>query len=170
MYRTQKPKGDRETIMTKHRMEAAVAAEAICPVRALVHLVARFGNYKVDKTKWKHSADRPVNIVRADQTVVLMAIISTQVLYHIWVAAVQSYGKDSLGFPFSTEDDRNPFAQIGSNNSIVQSRGSGRNNKTDYTLERDAFMRYIRTQVQQITKGVATEMKSSPEIVTIGQV
>jgi hypothetical protein len=130
MYRTQKPNGDRETIMTQHRTEAAMAAEAICPVRALAHLVAQFGNYKVGKIKWKHSADRPINIVWADQTVVLMAIISTQVLYHIWVAAVQ-YGKDSLGFPFSTEEGRNPFAQIGSNNSIVQSRSSGRNDKTD---------------------------------------
>lgn len=132
MNRTQKPNGDRETIMTQHRTEAAVAAEAICPVRALAHLVARFGNFEVGKTKWKHSADQPINIVRADQTVVLMAIISTQVLYHIWWVAAVQYGKDSLGFPFSTEEDRNPFAQIGSNNSIVQSRtSSGRNDKTD---------------------------------------
>lgn len=33
----------------------------------------------------------------------------------------------------------------------------------------DAFLRYIRSQVQQVTKEIATEMTTSPDIVTIGQ-
>ncbi len=140
--------------MTQHRTVTNEATDPLCPVRALAQLVARIASYEVGETKWKNTIDRPINLVRGERTSVFTEITSTQVLHHLRAAAVQ-YGDDRLGFPLKklgTHSIRSGAATAmfiaGVPVETIKMIGRWRGN---------AFLRYIRTQVQQVTKGVATD-------------
>ena len=96
-YRTRR-NGDRGVTVTQHRTNTATG---LCPVRALVSLVARVSAYKLDEaTTWKEVRDRPMNLVVPDRGNGAMLITSKQVLHHLRAAAIQ-YGEDWLGFQSS---------------------------------------------------------------------
>ncbi|KAI2508079.1 hypothetical protein MHU86_6371 [Fragilaria crotonensis] len=167
VYRTQK-NGNWGTIVTQHRTVMNEAAEPLCPVRALAHLVvARIANYEVGKTKWKNLSERPINFVRGEHTSEFTEITSAQVLCHLRAAVVQ-YGDDRLGFPPKKLGTHSLRSRAATAMLII----AGVPVETIKLIGRwrgDAFLRYIRSQVQQFTKEIATEMTTSPDIVTIGQ-
>ncbi len=165
-YRTQK-NGDRGVIVTQHRTDTAATANSFCPVRALAQLVARIKHYEpVSESNWKNPADRPINIVRGEQSAVLVEITSAQVLHHLRVAAAH-YGIDRRGFPLKKLGTHS--LRLGAATEMFIAGVPVETIKLIGRWRGDTFVRYIRTQVQQVTKGVATDMTTSPEIVTIGQ-
>ncbi|KAI2509947.1 hypothetical protein MHU86_4512 [Fragilaria crotonensis] len=161
--RTQK-NGDRGVTVTQHRTKTKPEA-GLCPVRALAELVSRISSYDLDETRWKDVATRPMNLVAtfASGTQVT-TITSGEVLRHLRAAAIQ-YGEGRLGFPASrigTHSLRAGAAMAmflaGVPAETIQLIGRWRS---------QTFMRYIRIQVQQMTRGVADVMTTNPEFFTI---
>jgi hypothetical protein len=162
-YRTQK-NGDRGVTVTQHRTKAKPGTE-LCPVRALAGLVARISAYNLGTTQWGEVASRPMNLVATDGTGTRATTITAgDVLVHLRAAAIQ-YGEARLGFPASrigTHSLRAGAAMAmflaGVPVETIQLIGRWRS---------QTFMRYIRIQVQQMTKGVADVMIANPDFFTI---
>lgn len=161
-YRTQK-NGERGVTVTQHRTQAT-GSEAMCPVRAFAGLVARIRRYETDDTRWTAIEGRPINLAKAGDQMTL--ITSYQVLHHLRTAALL-YGEDRLGFKVSnigTHSLRSGAATAmylaGVPVETIQLIGRWRS---------QTFLRYIRIQVQQLTRGVANEMTTNPNFMTVGQ-
>lgn len=162
-YRTQK-NGDRGVTVTQHRTNTNREA-GLCPVRALAELVSRISSYDLDETPWKDVATRPMNLVATfDSGTQVTTITSGEVLRHLRAAAIQ-YGEGRLGFKVSrigTHSLRAGAAMAmflaGVPAETIQLIGRWRS---------QTFMRYIRIQVQQTTRGVADGMTTNPEFFTI---
>jgi Phage integrase family len=162
-YRTQK-NGDRGVTVTQHRTKTNREA-VLCPVRALAELVSRISSYDLGETQWKDVATRPMNLVATfDSGTQVSTITSGEVLRHLRAAAIQ-YGEGRLGFNASrigTHSLRAGAAMAmflaGVPTETIQLIGRWRS---------QTFMRYIRIQVQQTTRGVADGMTTNPEFFTI---
>ena len=164
-YRTQK-NGDRGVTVTQHRTRAN-SGTGLCPVRALAGLVSRISAYELDATKWKDVTTRPMNLVVTPGSGVRVTTITAgEVLQHLRAAAIQ-YGETRLGFPASrigTHSLRSGAAMAmflaGVPVETIQLIGRWRS---------QTFMRYIRIQVQQMTRGVADDMTTNPRFFTINR-
>ena len=162
-YRTQK-NGDRGVTVTQHRTKAKPQT-GLCPVRALAELVSRISVYALDVNPWKDVATRPMNLVASSASgTQVTTITSGEVLRHLRAAAIQ-YGEGRLGFPASrigTHSLRAGAAMAmflaGVPAETIQLIGRWRS---------QTFMRYIRIQVQQMTRGVADVMTTNPDFFTI---
>jgi hypothetical protein len=162
-YRTQK-NGDRGVTVTQHRTRANPGT-GLCPVRALAGLVSRISAYELDATKWKDVTTRPMNlVVTSGSGARVTTITAGEVLQHLRAAVIQ-YGETRLGFPASrigTHSLRSGAAMAmflaGVPVETIQLIGRWRS---------QTFMRYIRIQVQQMTRGVADEMTTNPSFFTI---
>ena len=168
-YRTQK-NGDRGTTVTQYRAENH-RGSGLCPVKALAKLKARVMAYNVIDPRWPSADNRPINLLvtmdgNGQQREVFL-ITSGQVLHHLKAAAAQ-YGEAKLGFP---------VARLGTHSlrsgAALAMYLAGVPAETMQLIGRwksQAFLRYIRLQVQQLTQGVATEMTTNPEFFTIRKV
>lgn len=163
-YRTQQKNGDRGVTVTQHRTNAKPET-GLCPVRALAELVSRISSYDLDATQWKEVATRPMNLVaNPDTGTRVTTIMAGEVLRQLRAAAIQ-YGEARLGFPVSrigTHSLRAGAAMAmflaGIPVETIQLIGRWRS---------QTFMRYIRIQVQQMTRGVADVITANPEFFTI---
>jgi hypothetical protein len=162
-YRTQK-NGDRGVTVTQHRTEGD-SDSVLCPVRAFASLVTRVREYNLKgRTKWTSVGDRPINLVMAGEQVHLIS--SNQILNHLRAGALL-YGEERLGFAISsigTHSLRSGAATAmfiaGVPTETIQLIGRWKS---------QAFLRYIRIQVQQLTQGVASGMIEHPNFFTIGE-
>jgi hypothetical protein len=162
-YRTQK-NGERGVTVTQHRTSAKPGT-GLCPVRALAGLVSRISAYELGTSPWKEVAARPMNLVATDESRTRATMITAgEVLVHLRAAAIQ-YGEARLGFAASrigTHSLRAGAAMAmflaGVPVETIQLIGRWRS---------QTFMRYIRIQVQQMTKGVADVMTANPDFFTI---
>ena len=163
-FRTQK-NGEKGTTVTQHRTNgSAIGGVSLCPVTSLAELVARVGHYDPLESEWKDKGKRPINLIVTSGRA--STVTSGQILHHLRAAALQ-YGEDRLGFPISkigTHSIRAGAATAmflaGVPAETIQLIGRWRS---------QTFLRYIRIQVQQLTRGVATNMTTNPEFLTIGQ-
>jgi hypothetical protein len=163
-FRTQK-NGEKGTTVTQHKTSAkSMGCANICPVASLARLVARVKRYEPVESEWRDKNCRPINMVAVTSGHALIS--SSQILHHLRAAALQ-YGEDKLGFPVSkigTHSIRAGAATAmflaGVPAETIQLIGRWRS---------QTFLRYIRIQVQLLTKGVATNMTANPEFLTIGQ-
>ena len=162
-YRTQK-NGERGVTVTQHRTKAK-SGTGLCPVRALAGLVSRISAYDIGISPWGEVAERPMNLMATDERGMRATTITAgEVLVHLRAAAIQ-YGEARLGFPASrigTHSLRAGAAMAmflaGVPVETIQLIGRWRS---------QTFMRYIRIQVQQMTKGVAEVMTANPDFFTI---
>jgi hypothetical protein len=163
-FRTQK-NGEKGTTVTQHRTTGtAMGGAKICPVASFARLVARVRRYNPDEPEWKDETRRPISLVAVPGGHAM--VTSNQILHHLRAAALQ-YGERRLGFSVSkigTHSIRAGAATAmflaGVPAETIQLIGRWRS---------QTFLRYIRIQVQLLTKGVATEMTANPEFLTIGQ-
>jgi hypothetical protein len=163
-FRTQK-NGEKGTTVTQHQTaKTAMRGAKICPVASLARLVARVSRYEPVEPQWKLRDQRPINLTRT--TTGFALVTSNQVLHHLRAAALQ-YGEGRLGFP---------VAKIGTHSIRAGAATAmflaGVPAETIQLIARwrsQTFLRYIRIQVQLLTKGVATDMTSNPDFLTIGQ-
>ena len=161
-YKTQKNR-DKGVTVTQHRTNAE-STSGLCPVRALAGVLARMPAYTTDTPEWKETRERPMNLVTVGKTKRATLTTSKQVLRHLRAAAVQ-YGEDRLGFAASrlgTHSLRAGAAMAmflaGVPAETIQLIGRWRS---------QTFLRCIRIQVQQLTRGVATDMTANPDFYTI---
>jgi hypothetical protein len=142
----------------------------LCPVKALAKLKARVMAYNVIDPRWPSADKRPINLLvtmdgNGQREVFL--ITSGQVRHHLKAAAAQ-YGEAKLGFP---------AARLGTHSlrsgAAIAMYLAGVPAETIQLIGRwksQAFLRYIRLHVQQLTQGGATEMTTNPEFFTIRRV
>ena len=165
-FRTQK-NGEKGTTVTQHRNAGAQAggAHRLCPVTAFARLVSRVSGYQTGDLEWAVADQRPVNLIATDRGFGL--VTAQPILHHLREAALQ-YGEQRLGFPISkigTHSLRAGAAPAmflaGVPAETIQLIGRWRS---------QTFLRYIRIQVQQLTRGVvpATDMTTNPNFFTIG--
>ena len=164
-FRTQK-NGEKGTTVTQHQTAGlqACGATGLCPVTALARLVARVRSYHTEDLEWAAIDQRPINLLSTGRGTVL--VTAQQILHHLRAAALQ-YGEQRLGFP---------IAKIGTHSLRAGAATAmflaGVPAETIQLIGRwrsQTFLRYIRIQVQQLTKGVATDMTTNPNFFTIGQ-
>jgi hypothetical protein len=163
-FRTQK-NGEKGTTVTQHKTAgAAMGRSQLCPVVAFARLVTRVRSYNIEGLEWSAASQRPINLVLTAEGASL--VTSQQILHHLRAAALQ-YGEQRLGFPISkigTHSLRSGAATAmflaGVPAETIQLIGRWRS---------QTFLRYIRIQVQQLTRGVATDMTTNPDFLTIGQ-
>ncbi|KAI2489344.1 hypothetical protein MHU86_25257 [Fragilaria crotonensis] len=160
-YRNQK-NGDRGVTVTQHRTEGD-RQSTLCPVRTLADLVTRVGGYEVnDHIEWESVRDRPINLVVRGGKPALIS--SNQILNHLRAGALL-YGEERLGFAVSSIGTHSLSRRAATAMFIA-----GVPAETIQLIGRwksQAFLRYIRTQVQQLTQGVASGMIEHPNFFTI---
>ena len=163
-YRTQK-NGDRGTTITQHRANNALHPE-LCPVNALAKLKARVAGYTCADPRWQSVTDRPMNLVAGNSggRPGIGLITSGQVLHHLKAAASQ-YGESRLGFPATRLGTHS--LRAGAAMAMFLAGVPAETIQLIGRWKSQTFMRYIRAQVQQLTRGVATGMTTNPEFFTI---
>jgi hypothetical protein len=163
-FRTQK-NGEKGTTVTQHRTDGTtLGGVSLCPVTSFAELVARIKRYEPVESEWREKDDRPINLITIDGR--SSTVTASQILQHLRAAALR-YGEDKLGFPIAkigTHSIRAGAATAmflaGVPAETIQLIGRWRS---------QTFLRYIRIQVQQLTRGVAKDMTANPEFLTIGQ-
>ena len=163
-FRTQK-NGEKGMTVTQHTTAGTTIGGArLCPVVSFACLVTRVRGYLVDDLEWAAPDQRPINLIANSKGTGLVS--AQQILHHLRAAALQ-YGEQRLGFPISkigTHSLRAGAATAmflaGVPAETIQLIGSWRS---------QTFLRYIQIQVQQLTRGVATDRMTNPNFLTIGQ-
>ena len=161
-YRTQK-NGERGTTVTQHRTDTSKAK--ICPIRALSGLVERVANYKIESGSWKDVASRPVNLIIKDNHRKPTLITANDIKHHIRAAAFV-FGEDRLGFTVSRLGTHS--IRSGAATAMFLAGVPAETIQLIGWWCSQAFLRYIRIEVQQLTRGVSTFMTLNPEFYTIG--
>jgi integrase len=162
-YRSQK-NGERGVTVTQHRTVGS-GQVSLCPVRSFADLVTRVSQYELnDHKKWALAEERPINLVVTGGRATLIS--SNQVIQHLRAGALL-YGEERLGFTtnrIGTHSLRSGAATAmflaGVPTETIQMIGRWKS---------QAFLRYIRIQVQQLTQGVASGMIEHSNFFTIGR-
>jgi hypothetical protein len=164
-FRTQK-NGERGTTVTQHKTAGARmgGATRLCPVVAFARLVSRVRGYQVQDLEWADEDRRPINLMCDDQGVTL--VTAQQILQHLRAAALQ-YGEPRLGFPISKVGTHS--IRAGAATAMFLAGVPAETIQLIGRWRSQTFLRYIRIQVQQLTRGVAENMTTNPNFFTIGQ-
>ena len=163
-FLTQK-NGEKGTTVTQHRAAGTTMGSAkICPVASFASLVARVQRYEPDEPEWKDRRHRPINLVATAGGFSL--VTSNQILHHLRAAALQ-YDEGRLGFPVSKIGTHS--LRAGAATAMFLAGVPAETIQLIGRWRSQTFLRYIRIQVQLLTRGVATEMTTNPEFLTIGQ-
>ena len=163
-FRTQK-NGEKGTTVTQHKTDGAtLGGTRLCPVKALARLVTRVRSYQVDDLEWAAQDQRPINLVADSGGASL--VTSQQILHHLRAAALQ-YGEQRLGFPISKIGTHS--LRAGAATAMFLAGVPAETIQLIGRWRSQTFLRYIRIQVQQLTRGVATNMTTNPNFLTIGQ-
>ena len=163
-FRTQK-NGEKGTTVTQHRTDGTtLGGVSLCPVTSLAELVARVKCYEPDESEWRDKDKRPINLLVSGGC--SSTVTSSQILHHLRVTALQ-YGEDRLGFPISKI--RTHSIRAGAATTMFLAGVPAETIQLIGRWRSQTFLRYIRIQVQQLTCGVATNMTTNPEFLTIGQ-
>jgi hypothetical protein len=164
-FRTQK-NGEKGTTVTQHKTTGmhAGGTSGLCPVTALARLVERVRSYQIADLEWAAVDQRPISLVATDRGSGL--VTSQQVLHHLRAAALQ-YGEQRLGFPISKIGTHS--LRAGAATAMFLAGVPAETIQLIGRWRSQTFLRYIRIQVQQLTRGVATNMTTNPNFFTIGQ-
>ena len=164
-FRTQK-NGEKGTTVTQHKTTGAQTggAPGLCPVRAFARLVARVRSDQVGDLEWADKDQRPINLISTDWGVRL--VTAQQILHHLRAAALQ-YGEQRLGFPISKIGTHS--LRAGAATAMFLAGVPAETIQLIGRWRSQTFLRYIRIQVQQLTRGVAADMTTNPNFFTIGQ-
>ena len=164
-FRTQK-NGERGTTVTQHRTTRSQTGEApkLCPVIAFARLVSRVRGYQVHDLEWADKDRRPISLISIDRGVSL--VTAQQILHHLRAAALQ-YGEQRLGFPITKIGTHS--LRAGAATAMFLAGVPAETIQLIGRWRSQTFLRYIRIQVQQLTRGVAENMTTNPNFFTIGQ-
>ena len=105
-----------------------------------------------------------MNLVTVGKTKRATLITSKQVLRHLRAAEVQ-YGEDRLGFAASRLGTHS--LRVGAAMAMFLAGVPAETIQLIGRWRSQTFLRYIRIQVQQLTRGVATDMTANPDFYTI---
>ena len=136
----------------------------LCHVAALAKLVARVRRYEPGELKWQDRNQRPINLVATGGR--FATVTAGQILHHLRAAAPQ-YGKDRLGFLISKIGTHS--LHTGAATAMFLAGVPAETIKLIGRWRSQTFLRYIRIQVQQLMRGVTTEMMTNPEFLPLGQ-
>ncbi|KAI2505693.1 hypothetical protein MHU86_8752 [Fragilaria crotonensis] len=163
-YRNQK-NGDRGVTVTQHRT-GGDEHSTLCPVRAFAGLATRVSQYELDEhTEWALAGDRPINLViTAGEKAALIS--SNQILNHLRAGALL-YGEERLGFEIRSIGTHS--LRSGAATAMFIAGVPAETIQLIGRWKSQAFLGYIRIQVQQLTRGVASGMIENPSFFTIGK-
>ena len=131
---------------------------------SLAKLVARVRRYDPIESEWRDKGKRPINLLMTSGR--SSTVTSGQILHHLRAAALQ-YGEGRLGFPISKIGTHS--IRAGAATAMFLAGVPAETIQLIVRWRNQTFLRYIRIQVQQLTRGVATNMTTNPEFLTIGQ-
>ena len=117
-----------------------------------------------DHTEWVSVRDRPINLVVTGGRAALIS--SNQILNHLRAGALL-YGEERLGFAVDSIGTHS--LRSGAATAMFMVDVPVKTIQLIGRWKSQAFLRYIRTQVQQLTQGVASGMIEHPNFFTIGQ-
>ena len=164
-FRTQM-KGEKGTTVTQHKTAgASMGGARLCPVTSFARLVARVRRrYQLDDLERAEPDRRSINLITTTKKGTI-PVTAQQVLHHLRAAALQ-YGEQRLGFPISKIGTHSLRAGAATAMFLA---GVPAETQLIGRWQSQIFLRYIRIQVQQLTRGVATDMTTNPNFLTIGQ-